>query len=123
MKQIDDQELEQIVGNLLRWGVVLAATIVAAGGALFLIRHAYEIPQHSTFEGEPKIFSTLAGVFSWSTLRTGRGLIMAGLIALILTPIARVALSLFAFAWERDWLYVGITSIVLGLLLYSLLAA
>src|SRR5436309_2735491 len=94
MKRLDDQELEQIIGNLLRWGVIIAASIVAVGGALFLVRHAHEIPQHSTFEGEPKTFSTLAGVFSWSTLRTGRGLIMAGLIALIFTPIARVALSL-----------------------------
>lgn len=121
MKRMDDQEVEQIIGNLLRTGVILAAVIVAAGGLVFLFRHSHEIPEHGTFHGEPKAWSSLAGVFSWATFSSGRGIIMVGLITLILTPIARVAFSLVAFALERDWLYVGITSIVLGLLLYSLL--
>ena len=40
---------------------------------------------------------------------------------LIATPIARVALSVLVFLLERDWLYVGITLVVLALLTYSLL--
>jgi uncharacterized membrane protein len=42
-------------------------------------------------------------------------------LVLIATPIARVAFSLFAFLWQRDWTYVVVTVIVLGLLVYSLL--
>ncbi|MBV8816972.1 MAG: DUF1634 domain-containing protein [Acidobacteriaceae bacterium] len=120
MKRLNDQEVEQIIGNLLRAGVILAALIVAVGGSVFLYRHAHEIPEHSVFRGEPKTLDTLGGVFSRATLETGRGLIMAGLLVLILTPIARVAFSLAAFALQRDWLYFGITGIVLALLLYSL---
>jgi uncharacterized membrane protein len=44
-----------------------------------------------------------------------------GLLVLIATPITRVAFSVFAFFYERDWKYVVFTLIVLGLLLYSLL--
>ena len=44
-----------------------------------------------------------------------------GLIVLLLTPVARVAISIFAFARERDWLYVGITTLVLLILLMSFL--
>ena len=39
---------------------------------------------------------------------------------LILTPVARVAFSVAAFALERDWTYVAITLIVLAILVYSL---
>ena len=31
----------------------------------------------------------------------------------MLTPISRIVLSLFDFGIQRDWLYVGITAIVL----------
>jgi uncharacterized membrane protein len=53
----------------------------------------------------------------------GRSLsiIQLGLLLLIATPIARVVFSVAAFAWERDFMYVGISLIVLIVLLYSLL--
>jgi uncharacterized membrane protein len=53
----------------------------------------------------------------------GRGLIQLGLLFLIATPIARVALSIVGFALERDRMYVGFTVIVLLVLLYSLLGS
>jgi uncharacterized membrane protein len=37
------------------------------------------------------------------------------------TPVARVALSLVAFAFQRDQLYVVVTVVVLGVLLYSVI--
>ena len=50
------------------------------------------------------------------------GIIQLGLLVLIATPIVRVILSVVAFVLERDLLYVVVTSIVLGVLLYSFLA-
>jgi uncharacterized membrane protein len=44
-----------------------------------------------------------------------------GLLLLVATPIARVVFSAFGFWRERDYRYVFITLIVLGVLLYSLL--
>jgi uncharacterized membrane protein len=38
---------------------------------------------------------------------------------LVATPVARVAFSVFAFFKERDWLYVGLTLIVLSVLMFS----
>ena len=37
-----DQRIEQIVGNLLRAGVILAAAVVLGGGILYLIHHGKE---------------------------------------------------------------------------------
>jgi uncharacterized membrane protein len=118
-----DQRVEEIIGNLLRAGVVLAALTVVAGGIVYLDRHAYYPAEHRQFEGEPQTWSTLGGLFTIDTLRHGRGIIMLGLVVLLLTPVARVAFALVAFALEHDWLYVGFTAIVLGLLIYSLHSA
>jgi uncharacterized membrane protein len=49
--------------------------------------------------------------------------IQLGLLLLIATPIARVALSLLAFVKQHDRTYIVVTAIVLGLLLYSLTGA
>jgi len=51
---------------------------------------------------------------------SGRAIIELALLLLIATPVARVAFSAVAFAVEGDYLYVGITLIVLAILLYSL---
>jgi uncharacterized membrane protein len=119
--QWTDQQIDQIIGNLLRAGVTLSAILVSVGGVLYLVRHGAAIPDHHVFRGEPRAWSTWSGLFSPASLRRGQAIIMLGLVVLILTPIARVAFSLVAFALEHDWLYVLITSIVLCLLLYSLL--
>jgi uncharacterized membrane protein len=47
-------------------------------------------------------------------------LAQAGLLALVATPVFRVAVSLVAFALERDRLYAAITATVLVLLLLSI---
>jgi len=46
---------------------------------------------------------------------------VAGLLVLIATPVLRVALSVVGFALQRDWVYVGLTVLVLLVLLGSFL--
>jgi uncharacterized membrane protein len=46
----------------------------------------------------------------------GHAIITLGLIVLIATPVLRVAVSIVAFAIERDWTFVVITTLVLALL-------
>jgi Predicted membrane protein len=48
-------------------------------------------------------------------------IIQFGLLLLIATPVARVIFAVFAFALQRDFLYVTISTIVLLTLLYSLI--
>lgn len=64
-----------------------------------------------------------AGVVAAGGLVSRPNVILAGLILLIATPVARVVCSVIAFAVERDWLYVGITISVLAVLAYGLAAA
>ena len=63
------------------------------------------------------------GVIEAVSSGSSRGIIQLGLLLLIATPIVRVAISLLAFLWRRDFTYVAIALFVLLGLLYSLLGA
>jgi uncharacterized membrane protein len=115
-----DYRVEQILGNLLRIGVVLAAVWVLASGIVYLSRHGGAHPDYRVFRGEPTDLRHVSGIVRDSLHGLPRGLIQFGLLLLIATPVARVAFSVFGFAEERDWVYVVITLIVLALLVYSL---
>jgi uncharacterized membrane protein len=118
---LTEKRMDELMGFLLRSGVILAASIVLAGGVVYLARHPFPAIDYRVFQGEPQNLRTLSGVFSEVKAFHGRGLIQFGLLVLIATPIARVTFSVFAFFYQRDWKYVVFTLIVLGLLLYSLL--
>jgi uncharacterized membrane protein len=113
-------QFEQILGNLLRAGVTLAAAVVLAGGLLYLIRHGGEAQGLHVFQGEPAALRSFPGIVASALELQAPGLIQLGLLILIATPVVRVALSVIAFLFERDWTYVVLTLIVLGVLLYSL---
>jgi uncharacterized membrane protein len=108
------------VGRLLQTGVIFAAVLVLAGGAVFLSRHGGEAPGHRTFRGEPAVLRSIAGIVHDAVHGSGRGIIQFGLLCLIATPVARVAFAMFAFLMQHDRLYAVVALIVLSLLLYSL---
>jgi uncharacterized membrane protein len=119
-KQLD-YKLEQLIGNLLRAGVFLAAIVVLAGGVLYLVQHGKNHPDYHSFRAEKAELRSASGVIRDAAALDSQGIIEFGLLLLVLTPIARVVFSAVGFAMERDWMYVVITLIVLGVLIYSLL--
>jgi uncharacterized membrane protein len=115
-----DRKVEDLIGNLLRVGVLLSAFVVFCGGVVYLARHGNEPADYRVFHGEPSDLRTIPGVLGEVLSFQGRGIIQLGLLLLIATPVARVALSIVGFAAERDRMYVGFATIVLVILLYSL---
>jgi uncharacterized membrane protein len=118
-----DQKIDEVMGLVLRTGVILAAVIVLAGGIVYLMRHPGAVRDYQVFQGEPTEYKAVSAIAREAAALKGRGLIQLGLLVLIATPIARVVFSLLAFLWQRDWTYVMVTAIVLGLLVYSLFGA
>ena len=116
-----EEDVEQWIGMLLRTGVLIAAAVAAVGAAVYLARYGGAPENYRFFRGVPRGLDSVHGVVSGALHLRSRWVIQLGLLLLIATPIARVGLSLVAFARQRDRLYVVVTSIVLGLLLYSLL--
>ncbi len=123
IKKPSDQTVENLIGNLLRIGVLAAAAIVLVGGAIFLTKYGGTHPDYSKFAGEPSRLRHIDGIIAESFSLGGRGLIQFGLLILIATPVARVLFSVAAFAVQRDRLYVVVTLIVLAVLIISLSGA
>ena len=115
-----DQRVEETVSILLRIGVTSAAGVVLFGGILYLAQYGSAIPHYQQFHGEPPQLRTLNGIFAAMFTHDSRAIIQFGLLLLILTPIARVVFSVFAFLRQHDRLYILVTLIVLAVLMVNL---
>jgi len=112
--------VEILVSLVLRIGVVLAFIIVVTSGTLYLIHHPGEVTNFQSFTGDTSDLRSLGSIFRLALALRTDALIQLGLVTLIATPIARVFLSAVGFAIDGDGLYLAISSIVLGVLLYGL---
>jgi uncharacterized membrane protein len=119
-----DRRMEMIIGILLRLGVMVAGAVVFFGAIVYLIRNgAAPLPNYKSFHGETLQLSTVEGILAGVRQFRGRAIIQLGVLLLIATPVARVVFSAFAFAFEKDKLYVCITLFVLAILLFSLVGS
>ena len=90
----DTKRLERIVGTVLRIGVAASSACLAIGLLLTFVNGAY------------------AGL-----------LLQIGIVILLVTPVARVIVSVVDYTLERDWLFATLTIIVLVELMASAVAA
>jgi uncharacterized membrane protein len=115
-----DRRMQLAIGVLLRVGVLVAAAIVVAGLVVWLAGAARADALFGVFHGVAPGLTGIAGIVRDAARLRGAAIIQVGLVVLILTPVARVALSAVAFALERDRLYVALTLVVLAILLFGL---
>ena len=119
--------VELFIAQLLRWGVVISFVIVAVGiGAVVITgQTGYhqirldDVGSAVQYRARPDFPNSLSAVFSGVIAFKPYAIIALGLLVLVAIPVVRVAVSVVAFALERDWLYVMITAFVLGMLLLS----
>ena len=116
-----DQQIENIIGDMLRTGVFLSSAFVAGGGICYLLESGSEKPAYHSFHGEPEALRSISGILNGAVALDPRSMIQLGLLLLIATPVARVLFSIAAFAAQRDWTYVVITWVVAVILLFSLI--
>lgn len=117
------RRVELAISNLLRIGVFSSLAIVLLGTIL-------TFTHHPDYVNSPDALKTLTGsnahfprsvaeVLKGLAETRGQSYVILGLAILIATPVMRVAVSILAFAYQRDRTYVVITAIVLTLLLAS----
>jgi uncharacterized membrane protein len=114
------ERLERLIGSVLIIGVTIAGSIVALGGALYLVRHGGEHVHYGVFTGEPTGLSTIAGVVTNALHLSGRAIIQFGLLLLVAVQLVRVVFTMWLFKVARDSVFVYISLFVLALLVYSL---
>jgi uncharacterized membrane protein len=120
-KKFDDAAMESIMGLLLRFGVILASTVVLAGGFFYLQDHAGQRADYRTFVAHPLSLRAPAPLLHGLRLGEASAIIQLGILLLVATPIARVIFAAIAFTIERDKLYVTISVTVLAVLIFGLL--
>jgi len=115
-----DQRVERIIGGLLQVGVLASIAVALVGMALYLGRDGKHVADFRVFRGEPFDMRVAAAIVRAAFGGDRAAIIQLGVLILIATPVARVLLSLLAFARERDVTYVVVTAIVLIVLLAGL---
>ena len=120
IKPITDKDIQLIVGNLLRAGVLLSMGIVLIGGCVYLLWHGKELADYSVFDSNKVTLKSIPAISASVTTFKGPSIIQFGLLLLIFTPIARVIMSVISFFIEKDYLYVIIGLIVLAVIMLSL---
>ena len=122
----DPEAMNTIIGNILRYGVILSGMVVLLGVARLVYVSGsadassylvyYPTIPHDAFT------VSVSALLSGLALFNAFSIVELGVIILIATPVSRVLISVFLFAVERDKLYVLVTAVVLTLLLFSMLA-
>ena len=116
-EKFGERDFQQLIGNLLRYGVWISLSIAFLGGIVYLSNHGTETVNYAQFlENDRSIFQVVASVLEGVKIGQGESLIFLGIVMLFLTPVLRVVLSLFSFLLEKDYLYVVITLIVVAII-------
>jgi len=115
-----DQQLERAIGALLRAGVLLSAALVLLGEVVQLVGHAGQRGAFPPPLAQQAGLRLVEGVLRRALGLEGAGLIQLGLLVLVATPVARVALCVLGYATQRDGTYLAITLAVLVILCVSL---
>lgn len=115
-----EQTLRILVSRLLRIGVFTAMAFIVAGAVLFFIQHHGAAFSYHAFAGEPERLRRVWTIISQAFTFRSRAVIQLGVLVLLATPVLRVLSSLIGFAAEKDWIYTGITAVVLAVLMLSI---
>jgi uncharacterized membrane protein len=115
--------LDSLLGIMLLGGVAASLALEVAGIVVYWFAEG-----GLSVSRDPAAFLTAEGFFTLlgdmfrqgAARRSGLGLMTVGIVILILTPLARVVISLLFFAWKREPKYVVLTLLVLVILLVSL---
>lgn len=105
------EDMNRLIYHVLRGGIVLSVSFILFAFVLDAVTGA-GLPQATLL---PRDIARELSRFSPG------GFLSLGILILLLTPVARVMLSLISYAKERDMTYVGITGVVLANLLLGIL--
>lgn len=114
------ESFADVIGTVLRFGVVLSAAIIVVG-VILLVSATGSTDVNPLLSYGSKQAPTLGGFLSGLASLQPYAIIELGALVLIATPVARVLISVFLFSAQKDRLYALITATVLALLLFSML--
>ena len=121
--QRNEPDFNSIIGNVLRYGVIISFILISTGSALLFLENNtgyYPIENaEQLFARQNRFLIGLVPLVQGVVAGKPYAIIDLGLLVLLATPIARVFISIFLFSFEKRYIFVAITVTVLAILLSS----
>jgi len=112
------ENLKPFIGRLMLISTVICFMMVLMGGIFFLVSYGHDpVPWHK-YTSYPTIPTTYKTIGDDLKNPTPLGIVQLGLLVLLLTQVARVALTAWLFLKARDKTFAIISFFVLLVLLY-----
>jgi uncharacterized membrane protein len=107
-----DAKLQTLVSGVLRAGIAASGACLIAGAALMALA--------PPAAGVDWSLDALVRLPVDRLLPAPQAWLYLGILLLMLTPVARVAVTVLTFAAERDWRYVAISAVVFAVISLSI---
>lgn len=114
-----DATIQNLLARTMIYGVILAAGVMLIGGVVYLVHDGSLPVRDHRFTGEPLDLRKPVDVAQAAWKGNTLSLIQIGVLLLLANPFVRTLFSAFGFAAQKDWLYAGISLLVLGILAIS----
>jgi len=117
-------KVEIMLSMILRTGVIASLAIIVAGTIVRFAHHHDYLDSRTQLEDlrtSQSFPHSLKAVIDGVRQDRSDAIVAVGLLLLIVTPVIRVAVSIVAFAYQRDFTFVVLTAFVLGMLILSFL--
>lgn len=102
---------------------LVAAAVIAAGLAWYLVAHPGAAANDHLFRGEPRYFRDPVAMVQHALSASGdghrRSVIMIGVVLLLIGPLIRVGLAAWGYLREGDRLYAAVSAFVFVVLVLS----
>ena len=121
MCRLNDKQVEILIGQVLRAGVLLSCFVTLIGLGMYLLHNASATPNYHVFHSINAPLRSVYALIPRAFHGYPLAIIQLGVLLLIATPVARVAFLVGAFALEGDRMYVVVSGTVLIILLGSIL--
>ena len=118
---MSDRDLALRIAGVLRAGVFVASALAIAGGLALLAREGGAMADFREFVPGADGLRRVSGIVRGALGGDSRAVMQLGVLVMIATPIARVAVSVAHFARERDRTFAWLTGAVLAMLAGGLL--
>lgn len=115
----DNKDMQLTISRMLNLGLVLSSVVVLLGGILLMVERGSIPIDFKALHGEALTLASMPAIAAQALSFEPTAVIQIGLFLLVATPFARVALSIGLFLKKADYLYVGITSLVLLILIFA----
>lgn len=117
-----DAALQNLLAKIMINGVLIAAGVMLIGGILYLKRDGSLPVEDHLFRGEPLDLRKPIDIAQAAWKGNILSLIQIGVLLLLANPFIRTFFSILGFGAQKDWLYAGISVIVLAILSFSFFA-